>query len=116
MKKLLLVSSIFLTACATAQIERNNAHLFNLKVGMTRSEVFTIMGEPQRSEGYKWGTVWLYKTKHTPAAFGHGFLVRGAETDDQFTPVAFDDSDKLIGWGRNFYTEWTHKYEVKIEK
>jgi outer membrane protein assembly factor BamE (lipoprotein component of BamABCDE complex) len=89
-------------------ISRNNKNLINLKIGMTQEQVQQHMGQPERSEGYEWGSAWLYRTAMTSGVYG--------TADGDFTPVVFDENGKLIGWGRNFYTEYVKRYEIKIKK
>jgi hypothetical protein len=88
-------------------IKRNNDALLSIKVGMTKDEVLKVMGKPERSEGYQWGSVWLYRTAMTSGIYG--------TSDSDFTPVVFDESDKLAGWGRNFFTERVKNYEIEIK-
>lgn len=88
-------------------IKRNNDALLSLKVGMTKDGVLKVMGKPEQSEGYQWGSAWLYRTAMTSGIYG--------TTDSDFTPVVFDESDKLAGWGRNFFTERVKQYEIEIK-
>ena len=66
------------------------------------------MGQPEISEGYEWGSAWLYRTAMTSGIYG--------TADSDFTPVVFDEKGKLVGWGRNFFTEHVKRYEIKIKK
>jgi hypothetical protein len=68
------------------------------------------MGDPERSEGYAWGTAWLYRTAFTTGAT----IYRTVDSD--FTPVVFDEKGILIGWGRNFFVEQAKRYELKIKQ
>ena len=87
-------------------IKKNNEAIFNLKIGMSPEEVKEVVGNPERSEGYPGGSVWLYRT-----------AMRGIyETaDSDFTPLVFDLNQKLVGWGRIFYTERIKRYENTIK-
>jgi hypothetical protein len=78
-----------------------------MKIGMTQEETRKAMGPPERSEGYEWGTAWLYRTAMTSGIYGT------ADTD--FTPIVFDSNGKVIGWGRNFFAEHVKKYEIDIK-
>lgn len=89
------------------KIKKNNAALLKLKVGMTQDHVSDIMGKPQMSEGYAWGSAWLYRTAMASGVYGH--------RDADFTPVMFDKDETLIGWGRNFFEAQVKKYEITIE-
>lgn len=88
------------------EIARNNENLLELKVGLGVEEVRAIMGSPERSEGYEWGSVWLYRTAMTSGIYG--------TTDSDFTPLVFDSNRNLVGWGRNFFTEHVRRYEVEV--
>ncbi len=89
-------------------IKHNNADLLSLKIGMTKDDVRKLMGNPEQSEGYEWGSVWLYRTAMTSGIYG--------TADSDFTPVVFDQNDKLEGWGRDFFTERVRRYELEIKK
>ena len=87
--------------------KRNNKALMSLNIEMSKEEVRKMMGDPERSEGYQWGSVWLYRTAMTSGVYG--------TADSDFTPVVFNDSGKLEGWGRNFFTERVRRYELEIK-
>jgi hypothetical protein len=70
---------------------------------MFEEYVSDTTGEPQRHEGYQWGTVWLYRTAMT-----HGD--RGTPETD-LTPPIFDQRGILLGWGRNCLSEHIKRYE-----
>ena len=40
------------------------------RAGMNQNEVRSIMGEPERCEGYPWGSAWLYRTAMTQGIKG----------------------------------------------
>ena len=88
-------------------ISRNNANMLSLKVGMTQDQVMEYMGQPERSEGYKWGSAWLYRTAMTSGIYG--------TADSDFTPVVLDGNGKLIGWGRNFFVEQVKRYDLTVK-
>jgi hypothetical protein len=83
-----------------AMIDRNNHNLLRLQAGMFEEYVNDIMGPPQRLEGYSWGIVWLYRTAWTKEA-------RTAPQSD-FTPLVFDRSGVLVGWGRDFFVTYSN--------
>ena len=89
-------------------IKRNNNNLMKLKVGLSQEEVRSILGNPERSEGYPWGSAWLFRTAMTSGIYG--------TADSDFTPVAFDHNGTLVGWGRNFLVERTKRYELTIKE
>ena len=82
-----------------SKVEKNNRQLLFLKLGMTKNDVYKVMGTPQSSEGYDWGTVWIFRTSSN-----HSVTFQGA-LDENHTPVVFDKDDKLIGWGRQVYLQ-----------
>lgn len=86
-------------------MKRNNAAMLNLRVGMTGEEVRQLMGPPERSEGYAWGTCWFYRTAINGGAY--------ATLDSDFTPVVINPENQLVGWGRNFYMERVSKSQVE---
>ena len=90
------------------EISLNNKKLMTLKIGITQEQVLQHMGQPERSEGYEWGSAWLYRTAMTSGIYG--------TADSDFTPVVFDENRKLVGWGRNFFTEHVKRYEIKIKQ
>lgn len=89
-------------------IKANNQKLMTLQVGVSQADVRASLGDPERSEGYEWGSAWLYRTAMTSGVYG--------TADSDFTPVVFDSSRKLIGWGRNYFTEQVRRYDVRIHK
>jgi len=114
------VAFIFLFGCASAGkfIQRNRINLSHLRYGMTKAEVHGVMGQesygsannPYRSAMHsgKDGTsieVFYYWTDGS---------WRGGITDDELTPVVFSNG-ALIGWGREFWTEFVNKYELRIK-
>lgn len=90
------------------RIKRNNHALLELKAGMTEAHVQEVMGPPERSEGYPWGSAWLYRTAMTSGIYG--------TADSDFTPVMFDQSGILQGWGRNYFEQYVKKYELTIKQ
>lgn len=89
-------------------IAKNNTALMKLKTSMTQEEVWNVLGQPERSEGYPWGSAWLYRTAMTSGIYG--------TTDPDFTPVMFDKDGVLHGWGRNYFEQYVSKYELTIKQ
>jgi hypothetical protein len=126
MKKALLISSLLVFAgCVGSPIhstltygsvkktvDRNNAALMKLRAGMNQNEVRSIMGEPERCEGYPWGSAWLYRTAMTKGIEGGIY----GSTDSDYTPVMLDKNGTLEGWGRNYFEQYINKYELTIKK
>ena len=86
--------------------EKNRQALMNLNVGMSLDEVRAIMGEPQMVEEYPNETVWYYRTGTTGVVSSTGGISelpdrpgRGADID--FTPLVFDDRQRLMAWGKD---------------
>jgi outer membrane protein assembly factor BamE (lipoprotein component of BamABCDE complex) len=88
-----------------SQVKRNNTAILNLRAGMDKTEVQKSLGKPARSEGYPWGSVWLYRTLMSAGAY--------AVPDSDFTPLVFDSDKKLAGWGRNYFIERRARYQVE---
>ena len=121
MKKALFISSLLLFAGCVGSpvhshvtyrsrkktIRKNTTGLMKLKAGMTQEEVRNVMGRPVRSEGYPWGSVWLYRT-----AISSGIY---RTVDSDLTPVMFDKNKILHGWGRNYFEQYVNKYELTIK-
>lgn len=77
-----------------------------MKIGMSQEQTMELMGEPEKSEGYIWGSAWFYRTAKTVEIY--------KTSDSDFTPIVFDGEGKVIGWGRNFYTDVRRRYEIDI--
>jgi Protein of unknown function (DUF3192) len=88
-------------------IKEDNEKLLRMRIGMSQDDVLRLMGRPERSEGYAWGSAWLYRTAMTSGIYG--------TADPDFTPVVFDPAGKVIGWGRNYFTEQVRKYEINLK-
>ena len=84
------------------EIERNVDNAKNLRVGMTKSEVLEIMGEPVSDESYCTPDVWFYYIN----TIWHDGLV----TEDECLPLVFHEG-RLAGWGNRFYTD----YRIKLK-
>ena len=101
MKKIFLLLfagtlAVLLSSCFYAEIERNQKNLAKIRKGMSRQEVLKIMGEPVKGEAYCTEKVLFYYTRQS---WMDGMIMR-----DECTPIAFDDFDRVIGWGPDFNT------------
>lgn len=101
MKKIFLLLftaalTVLLSSCFYAEISRNEKNLAKIRKGMTREEVLKIMGEPIKGEIYCTDKVLFYYTRQS---WMDGMVMR-----DECTPIAFDDFDRVIGWGPDFNT------------
>jgi hypothetical protein len=108
---ILIISIFFLSSCASYgpfQVNANRRNLDHLRVGMSKSEVLSVMGAPYQREVFPGQDnipveVLLYQTKFVGMAI--------PPSDEELTPIVFRNN-QLIGWGRNFY-DTTKKYEFK---
>lgn len=85
---------------------KTNKALMGLSVGMNKAQVYQLAGTAAKIEGYDWGSVWFYKTA---SGGGVGGLFDGNE-DDNFTPVVFDNSNRVTGYGWKFYSQTIRDY------
>lgn len=65
-----------------------------LRVGMTKSEVLEIMGEPVQDEIFTTPNIWFY--------YVNTQWHDGLTTEDECMPLIFEN-DRLIGFGNDFY-------------
>jgi len=77
-----------------------------MQIGMTQAETTILMGKPERSEGYSWGSAWLYRSAMTSGIYG--------TADSDFTPIVFDVKGKVVGWGRNYFVEHVKRFDVNV--
>ena len=85
---------------------QNRANLINLQLGMSKDQVKTVMGKPDRSEAAGKRELWFYRTSSRRMLYG------GYESVS--TPLSFKEG-LLEGWGQNFVVgEDVDKYEVRI--
>lgn len=95
-RMLVLLCTLILTGCANPWA-KNNSNLLKLDMGMSREQVFSVMGEPQFNEAYqslngKRVTILFYWTELP------------YRTKDRATPVVLEEG-KLVGWGSGFYQQ-----------
>ena len=95
--------ALTLSSCFYAEISRNEKNLAKIRKGMTKKQVLEIMGEPIKGESYCTDKVFFYYTRQS---WMDGMVMR-----DECTPIAFDDFDRVIGWGPNFNTGLYHFHE-----
>ena len=92
--------SLTLCSCFYAEIARNEKNLARIRKGMTKKQVLEIMGEPIKGESYCTDKVFFYYTRQS---WMDGMVMR-----DECTPIAFDEFDRVIGWGPKFNTGVYH--------
>jgi hypothetical protein len=97
MKKIIfaLLIPVFLTACSAIGSKKSS-----LKVGMSKEEVISLLGEPIKNEKYCVENVFFYYD-------GHSWR-DGSITSDECFPLVFENG-KLIGWGKEFYQPYRKK-------
>jgi outer membrane protein assembly factor BamE (lipoprotein component of BamABCDE complex) len=99
MKKLILQSFFALVimtvfcGCSFKEINRNLENSRKLRVGMTKEQVLSIMGEPLRNAFFHEENVWYYFVRIN--------WYDGLYTRDECMPLVFKD-DKLTGWGNEY--------------
>ena len=98
---LALALSALLPACGLlnyvnyGETSRNLDNSKKLRVGMSKAEAKAIMGDPV-SEPYSQPNVWFYYEKTR--------WMDGSATRDECMPLVFDNkSEKLTGWGQDYY-------------
>ena len=101
------IHSTFRYNSVQSAIERNNENLLRMRIGMTQTETSALMGKPERSEGYAWGSAWLYRSAMTSGVYG--------TADADFTPIVFDEKGLVVGWGRNFFVEHVKRFDFRIK-
>ena len=107
--KLFCAGTLLLTLCSCFywEISRNEKNLARIRKGMTKKQVIEIMGEPIKGESYCTDKVFFYYTRQS---WMDGMVMR-----DECTPIAFDEFDRVIGWGPNFNTGVYHFHEAMKE-
>ncbi|MBP51523.1 MAG: hypothetical protein CMI27_00070 [Opitutae bacterium] len=83
------------------KVDENVANLMGLAVGMTKGQVFELAGVANYMEGYDWGSVWRYKIRKGGLA---GSLA-SKEVEQNYMPVVFDNTDRVMGYGQKFYDQ-----------
>ena len=94
------VAVLMLSACGTAEINKNLNNIKLLRKGMTKLEVSAVMGEPLKNEVYNTENVWYY---FTDPKWSDGMI-----THDECTPLFFENG-KLAGWGQKEYKKFRQR-------
>lgn len=120
---LLLVLIVFLSGCATLDSIRlvNRQRLLQLSIGMSKQDVLKVMGTKTETDGFQsinnpYRSETLRGENKTLEVLYYYTDIKksdGAITDDELTPLVFDDG-KLIGWGWSFFEDTAKKYEIRI--
>ena len=82
------------------KVKKTNKALMSLTMGMNKNLDYNLAGTADKIEGYDWGSVWFYR----PAA-GSGAAILGEGGDKDFTPIVFDNSHKVTGFGQKYYSQ-----------
>jgi len=94
-------------SCGFFQAQSQRAKLADIRVGMTKEQVAGIAGEPLSKELYSTDDLWFYYT--SPKWYD------GLVTQDECTPLLFDEDGVLKGWGHQYFHEhgmlsfWTQR-------
>ena len=96
----------FATSCITGgggnnPTRKTNKALMGLSIGMTKGQVYELVGTAAKIEGYDWGSVWFYRVASGGGVSG----LPGSNDDEDFTPVVFDNSNRVTGYGGKFYND-----------
>ena len=83
------------------KVDENISNLMGLSVGMTKGQVFDLVGVANYMEGYDWGSVWRYKIKKG----GKSGSLANKEVEENYMPVVFDNTDRVMGYGQKFYDQ-----------
>lgn len=83
------------------EIKENIENLMGLAVGMTKGQVFELSGIANYVEGYDWGSVWFYKIRKG----GSVGTLADKDIEQRYMPVVFDNTDRVMGYGRKFYDQ-----------
>jgi len=112
MKKIFFLSIILIALLLTSscsivyqyQSRTTNDKLMQLNVGMSRNEVLSILGTPDKREVYGEMEFLIYVTDY-----------RAYYEKERTTPILIK-SGKVAGWGRNYYDDATKsKIEADIK-
>jgi outer membrane protein assembly factor BamE (lipoprotein component of BamABCDE complex) len=85
-----------------ADVKDNIQNLMGLSVGMTKQQVFGLSGVSNYVEGYDWGSVWFYKIRKGGTNEGP---LANKDIEQLYMPVVFDNTDRVMGYGRKFYDQ-----------
>ncbi len=111
--KVLTLLLIFSIGCAySANVtKKNKKNMFELNMGMNKTEILKIMGDPDHHEAYADlnGHAYVFLYYFTKAS--HNYLDDGVHKKDDCTPIVIRDG-KLIGWGDEFF-EQVEKIEIR---
>ena len=94
-----ILTSVLFCGCTMpwTEAQTNVENSKKLRVGMTKSEVLKIMGEPLRDEIFCKPDIWYY---YIDQVWADGLIA-----EEECMPVVFENG-KLAGWGNNFLARY----------
>ena len=88
---------LFLASCGFFEARENRSKLAGIRIGMTREEVRTVMGEPPAG---------VFQGKNVVFYYTDPKWYDGMVTRDECTPFVFaEDEDRLIGFGYDYFRQ-----------
>ena len=101
MKKIVILffAALMIAGCSLNPFHAAKTNVENskkLRIGMTKNEVLSLMGEPVKNETFNRPDIWFY---YSNMNWGDGFV-----TEDECFPVVFKNG-KVAGWGNAYYTK-----------
>ena len=81
-----------------AKVEDNTKNLMSLAVGMTKGQVYELVGIANVVKD----TIGVCLEVQNSKGGGQGTLA-DKSVDQTYTPVVFDNTDRVIGYGDKFY-------------
>ena len=112
MKSYLWLIAVVAVGCSSIEmrVDKNNANMANLSIGMTKAQVIEVMGPAGKTEGYATKSGGFMEFLFYRSAVYWKQFESGPMGDKHWTPVCLIDG-KVKGWGRNFYDD-----TIKIRK
>ena len=87
---------LLLAAGCMTEAARNVENSKQLRVGMTKEQVLSVMGKPVQEE-FSTPDLWYY--------FVESVWTDGLTTEEECMPLVFENG-RLMGWGNRFYSHW----------
>lgn len=106
MKKYVIIAlCLSLIGCASAMSKLQVKPWSEPQYGMTRQQMFDLLGKPESFEVYK-------KTDQTLVEYY--FYVRNSESTQEKVPVCVIDK-KIVGWGKTYYEDHISPDDIRIK-
>ena len=105
---IIFIAALLAAGCSvnpfkTAKLNVENSK--KLRIGMTKAEVLSIMGEPAKDEAFHRPDIWFY---YFNTNWADGFV-----TEDECFPLVFENG-KLAGWGNAYYTRSRIEHKNRV--